>query len=241
MLDANPGKRLHITVRGKTYCRYPIKTSIITPEDNDIAGTISKYARSLVKKGDIVFISEKIVAISQGRAYPVNSIRPSKLATYLSGFVTKNPAGIGLSIPETMQLALEEVGPVRLLIAAAVSAFTKPFGIKGIFYRIAGMQAAAIDGPVPYAIPPYNTYASKGPLKAEEVAGKISEILGGVPVCIVDANDLGVELLGSSDRLVSSQFIKEVLRDNPLGQSDESTPIGIIRETEKKIPDYSKF
>jgi hypothetical protein len=48
---------------------------------------------------------------------------------------------------EMLQLAIDEVGAPRILLAAAVSGITKPFGVPGLFYRIAGPQAAAIDGP----------------------------------------------------------------------------------------------
>ena len=62
-----------------------------------------------------------------------------------------------------MQLAIDEVGAPRILLAAAVSGVTKPFGVHGLFYRIAGPQAAAIDGPTSYTIPPYNQAATLGP------------------------------------------------------------------------------
>ena len=41
----------------------------------------------------------------------------------------------------------DEVGAPRILLAAAASAVTKPFGVHGVFYRVAGPQAKAIDGP----------------------------------------------------------------------------------------------
>ncbi len=226
----NPGKQVAIEVGDRTFLRYPVKTRLVTPHDTSAVDFVVGYTKPLVSPGDIVFISEKVVAITQGRAYPIHSIRPSRLAAFLSRWVTKNPAGIGLSMPQTMQLAIEEVGVLRILFAALAAALTKPFGIKGLFYRIVGPQAAAIDGPVPYAIPPYNTYASKGPMDVDNIAQKISLQLGGIGVCIVDANDLGVAILGKSNKTLSTSFLQAVLRDNPLGQSDESTPIGIIRE-----------
>jgi hypothetical protein len=52
--------------------------------------------------------------------------------------VTRPGYGIGLGTPQTMQLAIDEVGAPRILFAAAASAVTKPFGIHGVFYRLAG-------------------------------------------------------------------------------------------------------
>ncbi len=140
----------------------------------------------------------------------------------------KTPVGIGLGSPETMQLALEEVGAPRILVAAFFGALGKLVGIRGLFYIIAGEGARSIDGAVPYAIPPYNNYVSKGPVNAQKVAEEIYQKLG-VTVAIVDANDLGVNILGAS-RGVDKKFVARAIKDNPLGQSDEQTPIGIIRE-----------
>src|SRR3989344_937791 len=194
-LQPNQGKNLLIDVDGHKFARYPIKTKLITPQDKDIAVIIEQFAKPHVQPGDVVFVSEKAVAITQGRSYPINEIKASSLAQLLSRFVMKTPVGIGLGSPQTMQLAIEEVGMARILLAAFVGAIGKLFGVRGWFYMIAGDKARSIYGAVPYALPPYNTYVSKGPAHPDAVAVKIAQKLG-VPVAIVDANDLGVNVLG---------------------------------------------
>lgn len=227
-LKENAGKNLIIKVNGINFARYPVKTKLITPEDKDISLIVEEYTKKYLEPKDIVFISEKAVAITQGRSYPIKDIKASKLAKFLSGHVTKTPVGIGLGSPETMQLALEEVGKSRLLLAAFIGAVGKILGIKGLFYIIAGSGARAIDGAVPYAIPPYNTYVSKGPTNPNEVAEKIAGKIG-VAVAIVDANDLGVNILGAIPGM-DRKLVAKAIKDNPLGQTDECTPIGILRE-----------
>ena len=229
-LQPNNGKNLIIQVDGRSFQRYPIKTKLITPEDKDISLIIEEYAKPHIKPGDILFISEKAVAITQGRSYPLDTIKASWLAKTLSGFVLKTPVGIGLGSPQTMQLAIEEVGAVRIFLAAIIGGLGKIFGIRGLFYIVAGSKARSIDGAVPYAIAPYNNYVSKGPLNAESVAQGIAQKTG-VAVAIVDANDLGVNILGASQG-VDSKLVARIIKDNPLGQSDEQTPIGIIRQVE---------
>ncbi|MEK7124743.1 MAG: coenzyme F420-0:L-glutamate ligase [Patescibacteria group bacterium] len=228
MLAPNKGKNLIITVENKKFARYPVKTKLITPEDKDISKIVEEHAKKYLQPKDIIFISEKAVAITQGRAYHIKNIKPSFLAKFLSGFVTKTSAGIGLGSPQTMQLAIDEVGILRILSAAFLGLAGKFFGIKGLFYIVAGHKARSIDGAVPYAIPPYNNYVSKGPENADKVSKEISQKIG-VPVAIVDANDLGVNILGASNG-VDRKIIARIIKDNPLGQSDEQTPIGIIRE-----------
>ena len=130
--------------------------------------------------------------------------------------------------PETMQLAIDEVGAPRILLAALVSGVTKPFGIHGLFYRIAGPQAGAIDGPTSYTIPPYNQAATLGPKDPDGAARLISAAID-TPVAIIDANDAGCAVLGVSAG-VERRFVERLFADNPLGQAREQTPIALVRE-----------
>lgn len=220
-------KSAFIEVNGKKYERVPVKTHVVTNKD-DIVEVVKKYTNNKLENGDIVFISEKCVACTQNRAIPLKNIRPSKLATFLSGFVTKTPHGIGLGMPETMHYAIKECGTFRILVAAAAGAIGKVFHKKGWFYIVAGRKAASIDGPTPNTLPPYNEYVVLGPSNPNEVASKIAKEIGHT-VCIVDINDLGGNILGCSDSKLDLDLICKILKDNPLGQDHEQTPIGIIK------------
>lgn len=219
-----------IEYNGKKYVRIPVKTHVITKEDK-IVDVVKKYVREAVREKDIVFVSEKAVAITQGRAYPMSEIKPRPLARLLAKYVTKTPAGIGLGIPETMEMALRECGVLRILFAACVSFITKLFGRRGDFYRIAGYKASSIDGPTPNTLPPYNKYVVLGPDKPDRVAKHISDTIG-AEVAIVDVNDLGGNILGTSHSAMDRTALAGILRDNPLGQGSEQTPIGIIRDAD---------
>lgn len=226
-LPPNPGKNLIIEVDGKKYGRYPVKTHVITSNDK-MADVVEKYAKEHLKPGDIVFIGERSVAISQGRSFEKDKIKPGKLACFLVKFVKKSPYGIGLGSPQTMQLAVEEVGPIRMLFAAFVAGIAKFLGFKGIFYKIAGPQAKAVDGAASYVIPPYNTHVTKAPLNPDKTAQEISDRIG-TPVALVDVCDIGAWIVGKSGG-IDKKFLVKILKDNPLGQSAQQTPIGILRE-----------
>ncbi|MEG0615277.1 MAG: coenzyme F420-0:L-glutamate ligase [Oscillospiraceae bacterium] len=230
-LKCNPDKNLTIEYNGGKYQRIPVKTHIITDIDN-INDVIVKYAKPFLEDGDIIFISEKIVACTQKRAIKLTDIKPRKLAVFLSKHVVKTNYGIGLAMPETMEMALRECGTLRILFAAAISVITKKiFHKSGWFYRVAGEGARAIDGPCEGTIPPYNEYVVLGPLKPQKVAAGISAAVGGNAVCIVDANDIACLALGCSHpKQFPDVFFEQVLRDNPLGQDNEQTPVGIIRK-----------
>ncbi|MCM1215173.1 MAG: F420-0--gamma-glutamyl ligase [Lachnospiraceae bacterium] len=227
----NAGKRLVIeTPDYGRVARYPVKTHVVMGGE-DILALMDRYVAGRVKHDDYVFISEKVVAICQGRAYDIDELKPRRLAKFLCRFVYRSPYGIGLGSPWTMELALRDAGVVRILFAALCSALTKPFGVRGIFYKIAGMKARAIDGPCDCTIPPYNHFAKMAPAHPGQVAKAIAKRIG-CGVVIIDANDLNVEVLGRSSRDISSSFCRQAFRDNPLGQSSQSTPIAVVRRME---------
>jgi hypothetical protein len=128
-----------------------------------------------------------------------------------------------------MEMALRECGVLRILFAAAVSVIGKLFGQRGWFYMIAGEQARALDGPCEYTLPPYNGSVVRGPQNPDRAAKEAADAAG-CPVAVVDANDLGINVLGVSDPVMDRGFIVDAIKDNPLGQSDEQTPIGLIRK-----------
>lgn len=227
-LKPNRGKSLVIDTEFGTFARYPVKTHVVKSGDS-LDEILLTYVGDNRREGDIIFMSEKIVAISQGRAFPIDTIKPRRMARILSKFVYKSPYGIGLGIPETMELAIRELGIVRILFAAFCSAITKPFGIRGVFYRICGEKARAIDGPCDCTIPPYNHYAKLAPDKPNKVAAHLAEVTGN-GIVVIDANDLGVEVLGRSSEEIDIAFCKQVFKDNPLDQGDQQTPIAIVRK-----------
>jgi asparagine synthase (glutamine-hydrolysing) len=220
--------------------RAPVRTPRIVPGDDLDRivedSVLATEGGSLgLQEGDIVAVSEKAVAVAQGRSFPVADLRAGALAKVLSRFVSKSPAGIGLGIPETMQLAIDEAGPGRILLAAAGGAAGRLAGRRGrgTFYRLAGPRVAAIDGPTAGTLPPSDTHAKLPPADPDKVAERLSQRLsaeagGVVHVAVVDANDRGVVVLGAS-RGVDRPLVAWLFGDNPLGQGSEQTPVALIR------------
>ena len=228
VLDApNEDRELYATLNGVVYARHPVRTHLVTTAD-DALDVVTRYVGSLGEDVRLVAVSERMVAITQGRSYPIKDIRAGRLARLLERFVTRPGYGIGLGSAETMELAIREVGAPRILLAAAASAVTRPFGIHGIFYRVAGPQAKAIDGPTSYTIPPYNQAATLGPKDPDGAARALAASLG-APVAIIDANDAGCAVLGASPG-VDRRFVERLFADNPLGQAREQTPVCVVRE-----------
>ncbi|HQB98524.1 MAG: coenzyme F420-0:L-glutamate ligase [Candidatus Cloacimonadaceae bacterium] len=220
-------KNPEISVYGNTFIRIPVKTRILSPED-DMLEIIREYALPQMQAGDIITISESPLAITQGRAIPVSELRIGILAEVLSRFVAKVPYGIGLRSPSSMQCAIDETGRLRILFAAAVGAVGKLLGRKGDFYRVAGMQAALVDAATTSPVPPYNETVIKGPKEPQKVAESLAKEIGH-PVAIMDINDIGGSWMIGGGGGVNKHFIEMAMKDNPQGQGDELTPLCIVR------------
>lgn len=215
-----------IETAGQSYLRVPIRTRIVTPQD-DIVAVAREYAGGQIQPGDLLFISEKVVAITQGRAVPTDTIRVSWLAGKLWPFVKQVPYGIGLRNPYSMQCAIDECGAPRILLAAVVGAAGKLLGRSGDFYRVAGVQAAAIDAPGTAGIKDFQNCVIKAPKDPDRVAQSLADAFS-CNAAVVDVNDLGAAVLGHS-RGVDPELVCRALKDNPLGQGAEQTPMGILR------------
>ncbi|HVO28564.1 MAG TPA: hypothetical protein VMT81_01095 [Candidatus Paceibacterota bacterium] len=230
---ANPGKQIDIEVDGVVYERLPVRTRLITLRDADIFPIVEEYAGPYLKPGDLLFISEKALTITQGRVVDMGTIKPSPLARLLARNVSTQYGssgfrGFGHGTALAMQLFIEEAGYLRVLFAAAVSAVTRPFGLRGAFYYLCGKRAKSIDCPMSFLILEYAHAAKLAPNDPDGAARRIRRALGCETV-ILDANYRGAFSLGRSARGISEKFIGKLFRDNPLGQSDEMTPFCIVR------------
>lgn len=229
----NEGKELEATVSGIRYLRIPLKTRLIRNGD-DLMALLEEYARPLLVPGDLLFVSEKIVCLTQGdRIIRADSVQTSWLARFLAtkvrnGAGTPEFKGLGHGTAPAMQLLIEEAGVLRVLFAAAVSAVTRPIGIKGAFYYLIGKQAKSIDCPMSWTIEEFRDYAKRAPRNPNGVAKDMKKRFG-VESVIVDANYQGAFSLGKSTCSITEKFIQELLRDNPAGQDSEMTPFFIMR------------
>lgn len=227
----NEGKSLEARALGKHYLRLPVKTRLITTKD-DLMQLLEEYVRPHLQPGDILFVSEKIVCICQGRIIHRDAVKTGWLARFLSKKVrnyagTPQFRGLGHGTAPAMQLLIEEAGYLRVLFAAAVSALTRNL-IPGAFYYLIGKQAKSIDCPMSWTIDEFKEYAKMAPKDPNGVARQIQERFG-VETVIIDANYRGAFSLGKSSA-ISERFVEELLKDNPAGQDSEMTPFLIIRK-----------
>lgn len=248
-LEANEGKQLDIKAGEGEYRRYPLRTEMVDKDVNlqeFVTKRVATFFDNLTADKahaeyathDWYFlISEKIVAITQGRSYFVWDITPGWWARFLSRRVTKTPYGIGLGSPWTMQLAIQEVGLPKILYASIGGAIGKLIGKRGTFYNLVGSDIRAIDGPTEYSVYPSNVSAKLAPKDPSKVAQQLTDAIRAVVpkdaaehfkgVVVIDSNDIGRNVLGQNTDDPEKLF-EDIFGDNPLGQADQQTPLCIV-------------
>ena len=208
------------------YRPLPLRTRLITERD-DLVSVVVQYTRHVAEPGDVIVLSESMVAIAQGRAVRPEAVRPRLLARLLCRFA--GPDG-SLATPAAMELAIRETGALRILLAAAAAAFGRLVGIRGLFYRVADHGLKYIDD-IGGTLYPYDRHIVLGPIRTNEVAQSIKAATG-LDVLIVDANELGcVDVLAYTGRDDPAPLIR-ALQNNPQGNDDEQTPIVVLRRAE---------
>ena len=226
---SNEKKNVEITVNDTVYKRHAIKTHFIQIGESYI-DVIQKYGSPIYEEGDIISISEKIISLCQQRIVRREEIKVGFLAKFLSRFASHPTTGIGVGEAIKMQYAINKVGRLKCIYAAIASAFTKLFGKKGVFYKIVGQEVSGLDGFYDDVWKEYGDIGIEMPENPTGVCNEIYEKLG-IKAMIVDANDLGQEILGHSDSITDTEEeLLGMIKDNPAGQGKQTTPIILIRK-----------
>jgi hypothetical protein len=213
-----------VSVAGAEYLRLPLRTPWLNATDDLVLAL--KANLKLARPGDTIGVSEKVVVLLTGRTVDVSTVQPRRLAQFLAAHVRPRTDSKGLSVPEKMEYVVRTVGLRRIIPAAIGCALTRPLGMRGTFYRLAGSVARDVDG----GRPPYEDVIFP-PLDAK-VAQKICADLEralDIGVSIVDLNDFGGSIRAVSPRSLSQQTLAAVLSDNPMGQRLTSTPFVLVR------------
>jgi hypothetical protein len=193
----------------------------------DLAEAINDGLGDQLAYGGTVFVCEKLAIVASGRTVPAADVKVTRFARFASKYV--RPIGVDLAqaIPERMQFVIDRIGWTRTLLACAAAAVTRPLGIRGAFFVIAGREARDLDGlHHPYMetlLPPFS------PREAREYVAELAARLGS-PVAIVDINDRGGRVRAVSPGGLSEEDLFRALKDNPMGHCDQSTPIGLVQK-----------
>lgn len=201
----------------------PVRTHLLGVLD-DPAEVLQRYAGAVLQPGDILTIGETPLAVIQGRYHHPSSVQPSALARLLCRVFHPTSS---LATACGLQTLIDQVGPARVLLAWILGSLLKLVGSKGGFYRLAGPQARLIDD-ITGTTPPYDQTIVLGPDQPERSCRELAARLG-VPVAVVDVNDLGrVKVLASSPGC-DEALLQRALRPNPAGNANERTPLVVVR------------
>ncbi|MFL2880887.1 hypothetical protein [uncultured Prochlorococcus sp.] len=205
------------------YKAIAVKTDLLGSFDNPIE-TVMKYCKNVTKEKDILTIGETPLAIMQGRYVAPQNLEYNIFSKILCYFFHPTSS---LATACGMQLLIDKIGVMRITFSLILGFLFKCIGIKGIFYRLTGFESSLIDD-ISGTVVPYDKSIVMGPINTKLFCDKLSKQLK-VDVAVVDVNDLGgVKILASSNSSVNN-ILKEILKVNPAGNSDEKTPIVLIR------------
>ena len=205
------------------YKAIAVKTDLLGSFDNPIE-TVMDYCKNVTREKDILTIGETPLAIMQGRYVAPQNLEYNIFSKILCYFFHPTSS---LATACGMQLLIDKIGVTRITFSLILGFLFKCIGIKGVFYRLTGFESSLIDD-ISGTVVPYDKSIVMGPINTKLFCDKLSKQLK-VDVAVVDVNDLGgVKILASSNNSINN-ILKEILKVNPAGNSDEKTPIVLIR------------
>lgn len=214
---------------GRRYDRYAIQTHFVQVGESQTE-LVEKYVRPLYQEGDMLSFGAKVMCMCVKSVKTRDEVKPGWWANHLWRFAGINHTGVGMHEPYKLQLVIDMCGLPRVLLAAGLSAVTKLFGVHGVFYRVCGKGVGGIDGfYTRSSFDLYHEMALINPDNPAELCNRLA-METGIPVVLMDANDLQRDQLGKSDGFpLTDEQIQDAMADNPSGQGDELTPLILIR------------
>ena len=214
---------------GKKYSRFAIQTHFVEVGESQTE-LVKKYVLPLYQKGDMLSFGAKVMAMCTKNVKTREQVKPGFWANFLWRFAGINHTGVGMHEPYKLQLVIDMCGLPRVLLAVFCSAVTKLFGIKGVFYKVCGKGVGGIDGfYFRSSFDRYKELALINPPNPVELCNELEKETG-IPVVLMDANDIQQDQLGKCDDFpLTDEEIQDAMKDNPSGQGDELTPLILIR------------
>ena len=202
----------------------PITTRILTPKD-DIVDVIERYTRDIIGPDDVVTVAESVVAITQGNIIRPDEMKLSCLAKLCCRFI---PDYGSLATPHGMQALMEREGEWRVAFALVGGFIGKIIGVRGLFYKWGGRQAALIDD-VTGTMPPFDKCVVYGPENPEQVCAALKSRLNCFGAMIADVNDLKRSRIVAATEGMNAQLASDLLIDNPFGNASQKRPICVLK------------
>lgn len=214
---------------GRKYDRYAIQTHFVQRGESQ-AELVRRYVLPLSQPGDVLSFGAKVMCMCVESVRTRDEVKPGFWANFLWRFAGINHTGVGMHEPYKLQLVIDICGLPRVLLAAFLSAVTKPFGVHGVFYKICGKGVGGIDGfYFRSSFDEYKQLALINPEHPDELCDQLAEETG-IPVVLMDANDIQRDQLGKSKNFpLTDEEIQDAMQDNPSGQGDELTPLILVR------------
>lgn len=215
-----------VTRDGRDYQRVLARTPWFEGP-TDLASVFRQALGSRLESGaGTAFVTEKVAVVALGATVDASTVKVGRIAKVAAKFVRPLGDDVSQNVPTRWQFVANRIGMPRFLFACLAAGVTRPFGVRGTFYKIAGPEARDLDGM-------HGRYAQTlvprlAEARALEIVNELASELG-TPVAIVDVNDRSGTIRAVSRGGLPAAELLSVLSDNPMGQRYQSTPVGWIR------------
>lgn len=206
---------------GRKYERYAIQTHFVQVGESQ-KNLVEKYVRPLYQEGDILSFGAKVMCMCVKSVKTRDQVKPGFWANFLWLLCGHQPhRPVGLHEPYKLQLVICTwwVCP-GCWLAAFCSAVTKLFGVHGVFYKVCGKGVGGIDGFYERSsFDLYHEMALINPEHPNELCEELSRETG-IPVILMDANDLQRDQLGKSSTVpLTDEQIQDAMRTIPAARA----------------------
>jgi asparagine synthase (glutamine-hydrolysing) len=237
---ANAGKKVEIEANGKTYKRHVVKIDYV-PVNTSINGLVENYIIPIYKKGDILYISKTLVSICTSQVLYRFDIHVSNLAKNITKNISLIRNANNIVNTYAMQVAIYLIGIIKAMYASLLASFSSnSIEAREKFIKYAGQPVTLIGGLISDSFPEYENFAILPPVGATEICAEIRKKYG--ITCFIGAmDDSTFNLIACSrDMKISAEELKNIIKDNPLGEKTTSTPLCIIRNAELDKEEINK-
>ena len=196
-VNCNPGKRAGDHGGGQAVPA-PCHPNSFVGVEEDYVTLFRQYVQPICRPGDLVAVSEKVAALCQRtRDPPGGDTDPHRWPVCWPGVCIRRKPGREWDFRSKCSLPSTSTDRGRVIWAGIRAAADKLQGSSRHVYRLLGPEVRGLDGFYGRDIPAYADLGIRIPEKPDQLCDQVYDAVG-VQSFIVDANGLGVELLGKS-------------------------------------------
>lgn len=212
---------------GATFDRILYRTRVLLPGDQ-VTRLVDQVLLPDLLPGDVILLSSRALSACQGRLMPLGSSPPGWVARRLAAWCRRLSLDAPLAYPEAMQVAVKEEGLWPLFCSTLSLSWRRWTSMQSVGRPSSGSRGLVRVGDQ-QDLAVYHGQLILPPREPQQLAERLWKQTG-YRTAVISVRQPGqVQVVGLS-RGLSSEYIKMLVLDNPLGSKTQQTPIAILRK-----------